>query len=313
MNNIIEGVRLSEMCDYSFGDQSSVICGVYGGYMKSANMSNIEFINRLNNISVERNYMTLFIDNIRLYNRNIVLSNASDQQWVNNLMSDSDLLTLCSNFPNMNFIIFTNLEDTPIDFQIESKIPNNVLSIHAINAIYHNDKVVPFPYGVQRKLNPGDNRVDTLVKSMSVNFDTNNLLYVNHNINTNRVERSGIDELFVGKRWASVDSSRLGYDQFLAKIKNHKFMICPIGNAIDCHRNWEVLYLRRVPVMKKNNYLECLFKDFPVLFVEEYSDITEKLLIESNSIYQEALNMDMNKLNLVEIFNRIIKENIHGN
>jgi hypothetical protein len=47
-----------------------------------------------------------------------------------------------------NFIIFTNLEDTPIDSKIEGKIPNNILSINAVNAIYNNDKIIPFPYGV---------------------------------------------------------------------------------------------------------------------------------------------------------------------
>jgi hypothetical protein len=49
----------------------------------------------------------------------------------------------------MNFIIFTNLEDTPIDSKIEGKIPNNILSINAVNAIYNNDKIIPFPYGLQ--------------------------------------------------------------------------------------------------------------------------------------------------------------------
>ena len=87
-------------------------------------------------------------------------------------------------------------------------------------------------------------------------------------------------------------------------------MICPIGNAIDCHRNWEVLYLRRVPVMKKNDYLEFLFRDFPVLFVDDYSEVTEDLLIKSDHLYNDALNMDMDKLNLYKIFNKIIKENI---
>jgi hypothetical protein len=87
-------------------------------------------------------------------------------------------------------------------------------------------------------------------------------------------------------------------------------MICPIGNAIDCHRNWEVLYCRRVPIMKRDTYLVELFKEFPVLFVESYSDITEDLLINSNHLYEESISMDLNKLDLGIIFNKIIKENI---
>ena len=310
MDNLIEGVKLSELCDYSFGDQASIICNIHGGYMNPANSSNIEFLTLVDKISRDRSYMTLFIDNIRLYKRIITLSNTHDQNWVNNLMNESDLLNLCSSIPNMNFIIFTNLEDTPIDSQIEGKIPKNVLSINAVNAVYHNDKVIPFPYGIQRKLNPSDSRIITIEKSIDLQINPSNLLYVNHSVNTNPAERNGINEIFNNKKWANVDNSRLGYDQFLMKIKDHKFMICPIGNAIDCHRNWEVIYLRRVPIMKKNDYLQYLFRDLPVLFVDNYSDVTEDLLVESEYLYQLALNMDMNRLNLIEIFNRIIKEKI---
>lgn len=307
--SFIEGVRLSQMCDYSFGDQSSIICGVYGGYMKLANVSNIEFVNKVHEISKERSYMTLFIDNVRLYKREILVSNPHDQKWINDLMNSNDLLELCSKFMNMRFIIFTSLEDTPIDNQIHGKIPNNVLCIHCVNSIYHDDKVIPFPYGLQRKLNIGDNRIDILSNIINIDIEPSNFLYINHNASTNNYERGNISSFFVDKKWASVDS-RVDYDRFLRRIKEHKFMICPIGNAIDCHRNWEVLYLRRVPVMKKNDYLEFLFRDFPVLFVDDYSEVTEDLLIKSDHLYNDALNMDMDKLNLYKIFNKIIKENI---
>ena len=252
MNNsdFIEGVNLSNLCDYSFGDQASIICGIPGGWMKPANISNQEFIDVLNYISKERNYMTLFIDNIRLYKRDIITKNESDKKWINNLMNEGDLFSLCSNFPNMNFIIYTNLEDTSIDQHIKNSIPNNVLRVYAANSVYNDDRVIPFPYGIQRKLNHFDNKFD-LLRIMSEDINPINLLYVNHNVSTNVIERSGIYEIFENKQWSSVNKDRLDYDLFIRKIKEHKFMICPIGNAIDCHRNWEFLYLRRVPVMKK--------------------------------------------------------------
>ena len=297
IEEIIEGVSLSNMCDYTFGDQASIVCHIYDGFMKPANSSNVEFINKLTEISKYRNYMTLFIDNIRLYKRELFLKNAYDQNWVNNLMNENDLLKLCAQFSEMNFIIFTNLEDTPIDSQIEGKIPENVKYIYAANAVYHNNKVIPAPYGIQRKFYLHDNRISILINKMDENILPNKLLYVNHNISNNISERSNINELFVNRNWVTVNSDRVDYNTFLSKIKEHKFMICPIGNAVDCHRNWEVLYMRRVPIMKKNEYLEFLLKDFPVLFVNEYSEITEDLLIKNEFLYINALNMDLNNLN----------------
>ena len=48
---------------------------------------------------------------------------------------------------------------------------------------------------------------------------------------------------------------------YLNAIKNHKFMICPDGNAIgcECHRDWEVLYMRRVPIVVRSEYLEKIY------------------------------------------------------
>lgn len=304
---VIEGVSLSNMCDYSFGDQASIICSVYGGFMKLANISNIEFITKLDEISKQRNYMTLFIDNIRLYKREIKLDIAV-QKWVDDLMDQNDLLVLCSIFPKMKFIIFTNLEDTPIDSLIEGKIPKNVVSINAVNAIYNNEKVIPAPYGVQRKFHPSDNRVDIIMDKINDSKLADKLLYLNHTVGTNAEGRKGINELFINKSWATVNSGKIDYNSFLSCIKEHKFMLCPIGNAIDCHRNWEVLYMKRVPIMEKNDYLEELFKDYPILFVESYSDITEELLIENENLYLEALNINLDKLDLNTFFqNCLIK------
>ena len=89
-------------------------------------------------------------------------------------------------------------------------------------------------------------------------------------------------------------------------------MICPIGNAIDCHRNWEVLYMRRVPVMKSDPYLLELYKDLPVLWVSDYKDIDEELLKVNNYLYEEAQEMDLSKLTLRGFFDNIVNEYAYG-
>jgi len=305
---LIEGVSLANLCDYSFGDQSGQWGNIYTSFMKEANLMNLEFVSKVFEISKQRNYMTLFIDNIRLYKRTIAEVKPKDLDYVNSLMSKNDLLDLCSHFGDMNFIIFTNLEDTPTDEFIFDKIPNNVLSINAVNAISWGSKVHPIPYGVQRRMNVSDNRIElleNLINEPSKNPE--NLLYINHSENTNP-ERKGIFDLFQNKSWVVVDRERTPYFEFIQRIRNAKFMICPIGNAIDCHRNWEVLYLRRVPIMKKYSYLEYLFRDYPVLFVNDYSEITEQLLLENEHLYEQALSMNLKNLDLNVMYDKIVEE-----
>ena len=309
---LIEGVALSELCDYSFGDQSGKWGNIYTSFMKGANLLNTEFATKVFDLSKERDYMTLFIDNIRLYNRDIIEVKEEDKDYVFGLMEESNLLKLCGCYPMMKFIIFTNLEDTPIDEDIFDCIPDNVLCISAVNAIENGGKVIPSPYGVQRRMSPSDNRIEQLGNAMKVDVDPSRftLLYVNHNDSSHQ-DRVGLKNIFRDQSWSNVDEKRVDYYNFLLNLANHKFILCPRGNAIDCHRNWEVLYMRRVPVMKRDEYLEVLFKDYPVLFVDKYSDITKDLLLENEHLFQQAQEMDLTRLTLRGFFDNIINEYAH--
>lgn len=303
---LIEGISLSHLCDYSFGDQAGQWGNIYTSFMKDASLLNVEFVSKLFEVKKSRNYMTLFIDNIRLYKREIEEVKPEDWPIVSAMMEKSDLLSLCKNFPDMKFIIFTNLEDTPIDEHIFDTIPENVLCISAVNALAFGGKVIPAPYGLQRKMNPNDNRNEDIKSAMrSLPKNPPGLLYVSHN-ESSHTERVGIKDYFSGKSWAEVHKERVPFSVFLYNLSQSKFMICPRGNAIDCHRNWEVLYMRRVPVMKRHPYLEELFKDYPVLFVDKYSQVTEDLLIENDHLFQKAQEMSLDGLTLPDFFDSIV-------
>ena len=304
---LIEGVALSKLCDYSFGDQSGQWGNIYTSFMKDANLLNTEFVSKLFEVSKERNWMTLFVDNIRLYKRDIKEVKPEDKAYVDSLMETSDVLQLCNHFEGMKFIVFTNLEDTPIDDQI--RVPDNVLCVSAVNAVAHSDKVIPAPYGVQRRMNLSDMRIEVLQEAMQNIPDATQLLYVNHN-DSSHTDRVGLKDMFRG--WATVQDTRVDYLNFLSNLSHHKFVLCPRGNAIDCHRNWEVLYMKRVPVMKRYPYLEELFKDWPVLFVDKYTDITEDLLLENEHLFQEAQVMSLIPLTLPTFFDNIVNTYAFG-
>jgi|TARA_R110000824_G_scaffold14914_2_gene63168 hypothetical protein len=311
---LLESTNLANMCDYTFGDQSSIINNITGGFMKEANITNKEFIKKYELVKLSnKGYMTLFIDNIRLYNRDIQFLKESDRPYVEGLLSKNDLLSLCSKLPDMNFIIFTGFEDTPIDDFIFDKIPNNVLSIFAANAISFGGKVHPIPYGLKRAMGPHDTKKNEIMLNLiDVEVSPEKLLYLNHTVSNNFSARGDIHDVFKNYDWATVTLGGLDYETYLMELKNHKFMISPIGNAIDCdcHRNWELFYMKRVPIVKRCEYLEFIFKGYPVLFVDDFSEVTEELLLSSDHLYKKALDMDYKKLDLSVLFDSYIKKSL---
>ena len=89
-------------------------------------------------------------------------------------------------------------------------------------------------------------------------------------------------------------------------------MICPRGNAVDCHRNWEVLYMRRVPVMKRDSYLEQLFKNYPVLWVDDFAEVTQKMLIDNYHLYEQAQDLILGELALPYYFQTTLHKALYG-
>ena len=302
--NLLHGPAIADLCDYDFGDQAGCLGGVSGAFMKDANESNIEFIKKVNG----NKFMTLFIDNIRLYKRKILCATATDQMRVDKMMEENDLLHLLAEIMLMKetqFIIFCNNEDTPITEDIHSHIPPNVLAIYAANAIGYGGKVHPIPYGLQRKLYPVDFRLDDMHIALKSDPKPTKLLYINHAEHTNISERGNIREMFANKSFATI-SPRVEYPEYCRMIQAHKFMICPEGNAVDCHRNWEVLLLKRVPIMKRNPYLEECYKDYPILWVDDYADVNKTLLAENDDLFVRSRNLDINMLDLYSLFNRAV-------
>ena len=267
--------------------------------MKKANSSNEEFARTVSG----KKYMTLFIDNIRLYYRKITCNNDADQRHVDQLMGSENLLKLCESYPKTKFIIFCSNEDTPINDDID--IPDNVLGIFAANALGFGGKLHPLPYGLQRRLHDADNRRELIKPLMMVDIKPKKLLYINHSESTNISERGNIRDMFRDKTFATV-SPHVDYAEYYKMITQHKFMICPEGNAVDCHRNWEVLSLKRVPIMKKNSYLQECYKDYPILWVDDYADVNKTLLAENDHLFIQARNLDVNMLDLYSIFNRSV-------
>ena len=71
------------------------------------------------------------------------------------------------------------------------------------------------------------------------------------------------------------------FPAYLAHYNEYQFTASPLGNGADCHRTWEALLRGTIPIVKKGplDYLYACH-DFPIVIVDEWSDISEENLKE---------------------------------
>lgn len=80
--------------------------------------------------------------------------------------------------------------------------------------------------------------------------------------------------------------SRLSRSELWKLYRQYKFVICPHGNGIDCHRQYEAIALGCIPVVKTST-LDAMYRDhnMPVIIVNKWSDATiESLLVKMKSL-----------------------------
>jgi hypothetical protein len=109
---------------------------------------------------------------------------------------------------------------------------------------------------------------------------------VSFSINTNPIERSRV--LKICKTYG-FENEHMGLVKFRERLAECCFIISPPGNGIDCHRTWEAMYHKTVPVIEARYNL---FKhvDLPILTVNSYSDFFNMSVNERFLIYQRIIS-----------------------
>ena len=153
--------------------------------------------------------------------------------------------------------------------QIFNKV-SNLQKIYTQNCEVEDERIIPIPIGLANSKWPHGN-LSIFNQVLLENIPKKNDIYFNFNTGTNRKERiiCKIRMERKGIRWTKSQN----FLNYLRVLKSHKFAICPPGKGSDCHRIWECLYMKVVPVCKKSFLTEYFSKLFPILFLDNWRDL----------------------------------------
>lgn len=189
-----------------------------------------------------------------------------------------------------NKYIFFRLNDVPVtDIYVRRFFKNNSFWF-VMNCEVINDNIIPVPLGVtDTSWCQVIGNLDVIVETNKREKNIKNLVYFNCNCDRRDAglpDRLQVRENFKNKDWVTVgkfERNHGGHKTFVEEIYNHKFVFCPRGNGVDTHRLWMSLYLGTIPIVK-DHITHRTFKHLPILFINDWNEITEDLL---NKKYEE--------------------------
>ena len=100
---------------------------------------------------------------------------------------------------------------------------------------------------------------------------------------------------------------KISKEQTYINQSKYSFVLSPLGHGMDCHRTWEALILGCI-VIVQTSPLDSLYKDLPVLIINDWSEITEELLKNTLNHYAKktflydklTLNYWINKIRYLQ-------------
>jgi len=112
------------------------------------------------------------------------------------------------------------------------------------------------------------------------NFQLNMDTFLRHHHAIPRAEaRAEAIAVLKDKPFAIIEPKQTTRNDVWLRHHEAAFEASPRGNSIDCHRTWEALLLRTIPIVKTTP-MDPLYKGLPVAIVQDWNEVTEARLAE---------------------------------
>lgn len=202
-------------------------------------------------------------------------------------------------FSSRKYILITHWSDYHVNKTMFDKRPPCIKKWYASATVYEHPELIQIPigFGIFYHEFPKVNEelqnwfIDNSDRFEKIEKDYNTV-YCNYSIDRFRPPRYNVMEkimstgvkCFMPEHQNTVNG-RLTFRDYCEQQPHYKFVASPPGNGIDCHRNWEAIYMGCIPIVIRNlvykNY------DLPILQVDDYLQVNQKLLDDYIIYYNE--------------------------
>ena len=177
-----------------------------------------------------------------------------------------------------------NLKIRNINYLLNNKY---LIHVYCQNLEFKHKKVSYLPIGMdfhsRFSLNRrGDGKIlpkkfeKIFIKILKSKSKKSNRIYCNFHFRLNKARKNCFEK--IPKKLCKFQNIKISQENTWKEIKKYNFIACPDGNGYDTHRFWEAVILGSIPIVLKKHKLIDLYKNFPILAINRWEDINEKLL-----------------------------------
>lgn len=201
-----------------------------------------------------------------------------------------------------DIVLISGNSDYPITDSIASLCPSNVDKWYAANAVSNQAKIIPIPIGIENQFECKRNghgiaftqrynqKYQIINDFLHKQIEPKKYIYANFSTHTNLQHRAPIKKIILNTPHISWSEPTLSYPELYKEIFDHKMVVCPMGNGIDTHRLWEVLYCGKIPIVIIGGEYKIydLYRQLPIIMLDSIYQLQDLDFLMSK--YDAALN-----------------------
>jgi hypothetical protein len=196
-----------------------------------------------------------------------------------------------------DFYLVTHNSDYGIDDKYLNVLSHpNLIKWYAQNVNIDHSKLSPIPIGLANdRWAHGNKKIFNEINNNN-SIQKNIICYANFDINTNITERKNcLDNIPQEFIYPKTD-----FQSYLTQLKSSLFTVSPEGNGIDCHKTWEALYLKTIPIVKKSILTWKFYQmNIPLILIDDWEELKNiKLDIDLYQSIMEQTNFETTNINI---------------
>ena len=186
-----------------------------------------------------------------------------------------------------SYILISHNDDTNVDESYTSFIDSKITHWFAQNLLIKHPKITPIPIGIENL------RYNSIGKLSYFNHDDASekqkddfKIDYNFSIISNPERRHTEECLKKNGVAKKITASNQG--EYYEYVKKSHFLASPVGCGIDCHRTWEAIYLKSIPIVTRDTMTEYFQSiGLPIFLIESWGDIENITAEKLEKLYSE--------------------------
>ena len=185
------------------------------------------------------------------------------------------------------YILISHNDDTNIDESYTKFIDKKIIHWFAQNLLFKHPQVTPIPIGLENLRYNHKGKLDYFNQD-GFKKENDTVIKYNFSVRSNKIRIIAQDNL--EKTTLAEKINPKDQDDYVQEIKRSYFVASPDGRGVDCHRTWEAVYLKAIPIVTNNPMTEY-FKEIglPIALIDSWTKINELTKDNLKNIYSDTL------------------------